>query len=144
LFSVRQFRRAFALRVEFRASAPRAIGAAQVRGEAPPLLVARHLELLARVAMLPPGSPLGRAFLRRAFQLERHALFFRRVPQLAAREPLHHGVGMLGLQLLQGRQQLLLRVRAESGRLPFENDRPVGVARRHRRLRTSMNAWMVA
>ena len=52
-------------------------------------------------------------------------------PQPAAREPHHHRVRMLRLDLLERRQQLLLRRGAERGRLVAEDDRPVGVAWRH-------------
>jgi hypothetical protein len=104
--------------------------APQLRGKAAALLVARDLELFARVAVFPSRPPLRRSLLA-PLQFERHALFFRRVPQLAAREPLHHRVGMLRLQLLERRQQLVLRVGTEGGRLAVENDRPVGVARWH-------------
>jgi hypothetical protein len=83
--------------------------------------------------MLAAGAPL-RAALLGALQLEGHLLFFRRVPQLAAREPLHRRIGMPGLQLLERRQQLFLRVGAEGGWLSLENDRPVDVTWRHNRI----------
>jgi hypothetical protein len=98
--------------------------------EAAALLVARNLEPIARIAVFPARPPVAIAplFLRPACL--RH-LFFGRIPQPSAREPLHHDVWMLRLQLLERRLQFFLRVRAESGRLSLEDDRPVSVAWRH-------------
>src|SRR5438034_208588 len=64
------------------------------------------LEAIARVAMLaagpPGGGPLWRRRLRRALSGLR---LFRRLPEPAAREPLHHDVGVLPPQLIERRQQ---------------------------------------
>ena len=97
------------------------------------LLIARHLETVVRVLVLASGPPLGRSFLGGApsFQGSRHALFLRRVPQAAAREPLHDGVRMTDLQLAERRQQLLLRVGAKRSGFSLEDDGPVRMAWRH-------------
>jgi hypothetical protein len=95
-------------------------------------LVARDLKSLARIAMGSAWTPVASALLaRRVTRGTREPFFFLRVPQLAARKPLQHRIGMPRLQLLECRQQFLFRPRAERRRLAFENDRPVGVAWRH-------------
>jgi hypothetical protein len=104
--------------------------AAQPIGESAALLVTRDLESRAWILMRSPRSPSGPAAFSPSSR-ERFARLLRRLPQAAACEPHHHGVGMPRLQLLQRRRQFLLRRSAERRGLPFENDRPVGMARRH-------------
>ena len=54
-----------------------------------------------------------------------------RRPQAAALEPLHLGGGLLDLQALQRRQQLVGFGGAERRGLAVHQDRPIGVSRRH-------------
>jgi hypothetical protein len=107
---------------------------ARARGKALALYIARHLEFVTRIFVLaarPPvvAAPLSPAALTLLPQRERRRLFGR--PQLAAREPHHHGVGLFRLQLLQRRQQFFLCRGAKRGGLAADDDGPVGVARRH-------------
>jgi hypothetical protein len=76
-----------------------------------------------------PGRPAAIGW--RAPLAERLARLLFRLPEPAARKPEQRSVRMPRLQLLQRRQQFLLRVRAEGRRLALENDRPVGMAWRH-------------
>jgi hypothetical protein len=105
--------------------------------KAPPSLVARHLEAIARILVLstwPPltRTPIGwRGTARSALRHHIGAFFVLRSPQASAREPLHHRIRMPHLQLPQRRQQFLLGVRAKCGRLAFENNRPVVVPGGH-------------
>jgi hypothetical protein len=101
--------------------------------KAPPLLIARHRESIARIAMLASGAPVAAAPVAacRSPGRERRPLLVLRLPQPAAREPSQHRIGMACLQLPQRRQQLLLRVRTERGRFALEDDRPVGVTWGH-------------
>jgi hypothetical protein len=94
--------------------------------------VARNVEALARIAVRTAWTPIASAVLPLGVACRaRELLLLLRLPETAAREPSQHGVGMARLQLLQRRQQLFLRVRAERGRLPFQNDRPVGMSWGH-------------
>lgn len=52
-------------------------------------------------------------------------------PEATASEPFQDGIGMPRLELTQGRYQLVAGVSAERRWLPFQNDRPVMVPRRH-------------
>jgi hypothetical protein len=87
--------------------------------------------------VLAAGTPVARTPLtsgrtdRPALRQCVGSLLVLRRPQAAAREPLHHRIGMPDLQLPQRRHQLFLRVRAKRGGLAFENDRPVVVPGRH-------------
>jgi hypothetical protein len=104
----------------------------RLRREPPPLLVARHIEPGARVAVLaarPPAaiSALGASPALRCLRFER------RRPQPAAGEPHHHHVRVPGLQLLERRKQIVTLLRAKGGRLAFEDDRPIRESRRHLR-----------
>ena len=76
-------------------------------------------------------AALARRRRRVLLGLEIVAFGLARRPQLAAREPLHGDVGVLALQLDNGGLQLLALARAEGRRLVVDQDRPVGVARRH-------------
>jgi hypothetical protein len=94
--------------------------------------VARDLKALARIAMRSARTPVASALLaRRVTRRACEPFFFLRVPQLAARKPFQHRIGMSRLQLLQRRQQFLFRAGAKRGWLALENDRPVRVAWRH-------------
>jgi hypothetical protein len=99
-------------------------------GKAAPLLVAGDVESRARIAVLAARPPLSIAALAAAAVLPCPCVFRGR-PELAAAEPHHRGVGMLALQLFQGREQIVALRRAERRRLPFDDDRPVGETRRH-------------
>jgi hypothetical protein len=101
----------------------------QLLGEASALFVPRHREALARILVLPARAPFRTAPLDGP--MERGARLIGRVPEPPTGEPLQHRIGMPRLQLPQRRQELLLIVRAERGRLSLDNDRPVDVARRH-------------
>jgi hypothetical protein len=110
--------------------------AARAVREALSLLIARDLEAVARILVLSARAPLLPAPLARrrgALPLlplrELGGLLGR--PQLAARKPHHLGVGMLRLQLLQRRQQLLFRRGAKRRGVAVGDDRPVHVTRRH-------------
>jgi hypothetical protein len=87
--------------------------------------------------VLAAGTPVSRTPLtsgrpdRPALRQRVGSLLVLRRPQAAAREPLHHRIGMPDLELPQRRHQLFLRVRAKRGGLAFENDRPVVVPGRH-------------
>ena len=104
------------------------------------------LEPIARILVRAAGAPVAAAPLRRrrpiASRLARRrrrmlldlkivALRLARRPQLPSREPLHGDVGVLALQLHEGRLQLLALARAEGGRLVVDQNRPVRVAGRH-------------
>ncbi|HET7219760.1 MAG TPA: hypothetical protein VFJ02_17005 [Vicinamibacterales bacterium] len=94
--------------------------------------VARNVEALTRIAVRAARTPVAAALLTLCLARRARPLFvFLRVPQPPAREPSQHGVGVARLQLLQRRQQLFLRMRAESRRLSFQDDRPVGMSWRH-------------
>jgi hypothetical protein len=130
-----------------RRPAPGAIGGRSrtvpplVLGEALSLLVARHLEAIARILVLSTGTPVARAPIAGWQPLVRGrrpplggdvgVLLFLRFPQTPACEPFHHRVRVACDELLQCRQQIFLRGGAEGGGLAFENDRPVAVPRRH-------------
>ena len=111
--------------------------AMQVLRKTPPLLIARHLEAIARILVLTAWTPIartsipGRRALRATLREGVGAFLVLRRPQATAREPFHHRIGMAPLQLPQRRHQFFLRVRAERGGLVFENDRPVVVPRWH-------------
>jgi hypothetical protein len=99
-------------------------------GESPPLLVARDLEARPRVAVLSPGTPVLAAPIGSAPPLRRPR-FIRRGPQPPAREPHHDRVGMLALELLEGRNEVVAILRTESGWLALDDDCPVGETGRH-------------
>jgi hypothetical protein len=80
--------------------------------------------------MFTTRPPVGLATLGAAAMLGR-ARFLRARPQAAAREPHHHRVGVLVVELLEGRLELLAQLRSERRRLPFDDDRPVCEAWRH-------------
>jgi hypothetical protein len=63
--------------------------------------------------------------------LEIVALSLLRLPQTPSRKPFHLDVRVLALELMERRQQLFLLPRAECRRLGVDQDRPVGMARRH-------------
>jgi hypothetical protein len=100
-------------------------------GESAALLVTGDLESRPWILVRSARSPSGSAAFSPAPSRERVARLLRRLPQASACEPHHHGIGMSRLQLLQRRREFLLRRSAERRGLPFENDRPVGMARRH-------------
>src|SRR5205085_703869 len=103
------------------------------------------LEPIARILVAAAGTPVVAAPLggrrpvaaiarlgRRApLLLEVRLLCFAGVPQFAAREPAHRHVCALALKLDQGRLQFLALAGAEGRRLPVDQNRPVGVTRRH-------------
>ena len=105
------------------------------------------LESIARILVRAAGTPvappplrgrrrtiaprLTRRGRRMFLRLEIVALRFARRPQLSPREPLHGDVGVLPLQLHEGRLQLLALARAEGGRLVVDQNRPVRIAGRH-------------
>src|SRR3712207_2264279 len=67
----------------------------QLGDEAPPLLVARNLEPVARSAVLAAGTPGRNAALAVAIACTRsRACFVLRAPQLSAREPHQRRVGV--------------------------------------------------
>jgi hypothetical protein len=106
--------------------------AAEALGESPAFFITRDLESRARILVRsarPPSRPTPFAAAAPSLRLAR---LLRRLPEAAAREPHHHRVWMTGLQLLQRGCEFFLRRGAERRRLPFENDRPVGMAGRHR------------
>ncbi|MCC7416216.1 MAG: hypothetical protein IT176_03675 [Acidobacteria bacterium] len=72
--------------------------------------------------------------------LEVVVLGLRRVPQPPARKPLHRGVRVLALELVQRGQQLLPLARAERGRPVVDQDGPEGVAWRHASLSQQLAA----
>src|SRR6267142_796994 len=102
------------------------------------------LEPIAWILVLAAGPPVGGAFFpagARASSCRRAAcplpplkvlvLPFLRLPQPAARKPLHHDVRVLALQLVERRQQFLALARAEGRRLVVDQNRPVRMARGH-------------
>jgi hypothetical protein len=99
-------------------------------GEAPPLLVARDVEPCARIAMRSARPPILTPPFCSTGVLGR-ARFFRRGPQASAREPHHHRIGMLALELLERRDEVVAILRAESRGLPLDDDCPVGKAWGH-------------
>jgi hypothetical protein len=102
--------------------------AAHSCGKAPPLFVARDIESRSRIPVLPPRPPLGAApFATLPLGLR----LLGRFPEPPPCEPLQHDVGMFGLQLLEGRHEIVALVRAKGRGLSFENDRPVCEAWRH-------------
>jgi len=107
---------------------------AGARCEPLPLHIARNLELVARILVLAAGTPVVAAPLSSAplplLPQREHRRFFG-WPQLAAGEPHHHRIRLLRLQLLQRRQQFFLSRRTKRGGLAADDDRPVGITRRH-------------
>src|SRR5438067_13495834 len=87
--------------------------------------------VLARIFVIAAGPPVFRALLELLRRARGNAFRFRRVPQPAAREPAEHDVGVLALQLTEGRQQLVLLARAERGRFAVDENRPVREAGWH-------------
>ncbi len=78
-----------------------------------------------------PFTPFVRPGGRALAPLKVFALELLRLPQPAACEPLHLGVRVLALQLVERRQQFFLLPRAKRRRLVVDEDGPVRVARRH-------------
>jgi hypothetical protein len=90
------------------------------------------LESRARVLVLAARSPVLRPPLCGPLQIfSRPLRLLRRIPQPAAREPLHHDIAVLPPKLIQRGQQLFLVTRAERGRFVVDEDGPVRVAGRH-------------
>jgi hypothetical protein len=86
-------------------------------------------ELLSRIPVLPAGSPVPVAALLTFGP--RVPGFLLRLPEPAAREPFHRGIGMLLFDPLKGRQQLFTIRCSESRRQSTGDDGPVRVTRRH-------------
>jgi hypothetical protein len=101
----------------------------QLRGETPPLLVARHVEAGTRILVLAARPPLPIAPLAAA-ALGRPGFLGTR-PQAATGEPHHHRVGMLVVELLEGGLELLAQLRSKRRGLSADDDRPVCEAWRH-------------
>jgi hypothetical protein len=93
---------------------------------APPRRIARG-RAGRQLPLTPLVGPGGRALA----PLEVFALELLRLPQPAASEPLHLGVRVLALQLVERRQQFFLLTRAKRRRFVVDEDGPVRVARRH-------------
>jgi hypothetical protein len=91
------------------------------------------LEAIARIFVRATGPPVraallageGRTPFGRAFRLGR-------LPQLAAREPLHRDILIGALQLRDGWLQLLRLAGAKRRRLAVDQDGPVRESWRHR------------
>jgi hypothetical protein len=127
-------RRSFPARFIARRRAVRISRAAtQLCREAPPLLVARNVEARPRITMLASRPPVGLAALGAAAAF-RSLRLFRARPQTAAREPHHHRVGVLVVELRERRLELFAQLRAKRRRFPFDDDRPVCEAWGHARL----------
>jgi len=77
------------------------------------------LILRARIFVLTAGPPAfaARGWLLITLRAQIGHRVFRRIPQLAALEPLHHAVGLRALQLLQRRNQIFRVARAKRRRL---------------------------
>jgi hypothetical protein len=75
--------------------------AASPLGESPALLVAWHLESRARILVRSAWPPTRSAPFPTTAARHCLARLLLRLPQPAAREPHHHGIGMAGLQLLE-------------------------------------------
>src|SRR6185436_4893868 len=91
-------------------------------------------EFLTRVTMLAAGPPVAAPSPRPvalAIAHERLARSLGRLPQAAAREPLHDRVGMFLLKPFERGQQFVALRGAERGGQPADEDRPVCKARRH-------------
>src|SRR5207245_2626288 len=72
------------------------------------------LESIAGIAVVAARSPLPAAlFNRRLRRALRCLCRFRRLPQPPAREPFHHDVAVLSLQLMERRQKLFTLPRAK-------------------------------
>ena len=101
------------------------------------------LEPIARIFVRAARPPVGvpplaarRRFGERRFRvalvaLEVFLLGLARFPQLAAGEPLHRDVLVLSLELVQGGEELFALARTKCRRCAVDQDRPVGIARRH-------------
>ena len=90
------------------------------------------VEPRAGVFVLPAGPPLAAALLVRPLHVDaRPSRLFRCVPYASAREPLHHDVRILSLQLMKGRLYLFSVARAKGGRLVVDENGPVRVTRGH-------------
>jgi hypothetical protein len=105
----------------------------ELRRKPSAFLVARNVEARAGIAVLAARTPLRRSAVASRPIARSH--FFRRRPQPATPEPHQGDVGMFRLQLLERGQQLLAVLRAERGRLAFQDDGPVDESRGHRLLR---------
>ena len=90
-------------------------------------------EAIARILVRAAGPPVRAALLAGEGRTPSgRALCFRRLPQPAACEPLHHDILIGALQLRDGRQQLLLIAGAKRRRLAVDQNGPVSESWRHR------------
>jgi hypothetical protein len=90
-------------------------------------------ETIARILVRATGPPVRAALLAgEGRTLFGRAFCFRRLPQSAAREPLHHDILIGALQLRDGRQQFLLIAGAKRRWLAVDQNGPVGESWRHR------------
>lgn len=89
-------------------------------------------ETCARILVLASGSPVPTSTLGVArTRYARRARLFRRVPEAPAREPLQDDVLAGAAQLVQRGQQVVRLLRAKCRRCVVDENRPVGIARRH-------------
>jgi hypothetical protein len=96
------------------------------------LLIARELELGARIDVIAAGPPVLSAVASRpALGLQCLQRGLRRFPQRAAIEPAQHDIRLRVLELLQRRQQFLGTARAERRRRRARDDDPVRVTAGH-------------
>ena len=75
--------------------------------------------------------PVGPALFPHLRRVPRRQFRFRRFPEPAAREPFENDVLVGAAELMKRRQEIILRLRPERGRLLIDQDRPVNVAGRH-------------
>ncbi len=87
-------------------------------------------EALPRILMVPSRPPFRRAFDPR--HPGRELLLLRRIPQLAAREPLQHDMLVRAAELIRRREQLVSVAGAKRRRSVVDEDGPVCVPRWHR------------
>jgi len=80
----------------------------------------------------PARSPVAAPLFERRLRGALRGLRLRgRFPQAPAREPLHHDIGILPLQLMERRQKLFALARAKGRGFLIDEDGPVRVARGH-------------
>jgi len=90
------------------------------------------LEAFTGVAVFAARPPIAAAlFASRLRRALRGLRLLRRFPQPSAREPLHHDIGVLPLQLVKRRQELFALARAKGRGHLIDEDGPVRVARGH-------------